>query len=210
MPASSLSTSILAHPDRVHRLPHLLRSLKPLRPSVVVDATTGEGNLSAALEAWAQHAAHGYHLVVQDDALPVPGFAQSAEAALRVADGAAVAFWMRPWHPDAHQHARCPPGSLISVRVDEHWPPTVALALPCEHITPLLDHAWRCHPTDVYDDDVIGCYLAMHHVPLLACSPSIVGHDSSERSILNHHQRRRRYRSADYLAVRAPSAWQLA
>jgi hypothetical protein len=175
----------------------------------MIDRTTRQGNLDAAMLAWAQHGQTGYHLVVQDDALPVPGFTQSARAAIRAADGAAVAFWMRPWHPDAQAHEWAAPGTLIPVSTTAHWPPTVALALPAWRIPSLLDHQWQCHRDAAYDDDVIGCWLDQAGIPLLACSPSIVEHDHALPSVLNGHRYRHRTRSQSYLATRAPSSWTL-
>jgi hypothetical protein len=157
--------------------------------------------------AWAQHGQTGYHLVVQDDALPVPGFTQSARAAIRAAEGAAVAFWMRPWHPDAHAHEWAAPGTLVSVSTTAHWPPTVALSLPARLVPGLLEHAARCHKHDRYDDEVVGCYLEQAGIPLLACSPSIVEHDHTIPSVLNGHRQRHRTRSQSYLATEAPTSW---
>jgi hypothetical protein len=202
-----LTCSILTHESRVPLAHRLAGELADLRPSIVLDTTSSGGNLKAALEAWAQHGRSGYHLVLQDDAVPVPGFIASAYAACRVARGAAVCFWMRPWHPDAHRHKRAPLGTLTRVATYREWPPTVALALPSDRISGLLDHAAACHRRDRYDDKVVGCYLTQASIPLVACSPSIVEHDATIPSVLNGRSEPHRTRSRTYLAIIAPLSW---
>jgi len=205
----NLSCTILSHPQRQARAVALAGRLLSLHPSVMVDRTRTAGNLQAAMLAWAEHGSTGYHLVIQDDALPATGFITSARAAVEVAEGAAVAFWMRPWLPEATLHKRAGWGTLVPLSVEYHWPPTVALALPCELITSLLDHQWRCHPDARYDDDVIGCWMAEQELELRVCSPSICDHDEAMASILNGQRRPHPYRQRTHLAERAPTEWRL-
>jgi hypothetical protein len=115
---------------------------------------------------------------------------------------------MRPWHPDAHRHKRAPLGTLTRVATYREWPPTVAIALPSDQISGLLDHAAACHRKDRYDDKVVGCYLTQASIPLLACSPSIVEHDASIPSVLNGRAEPHRTRSRTYLAIIAPLKWE--
>ncbi len=208
MPLPGLTAAILAHPSREDRAVRLARQLAELDPILVFDHDPGPGNLEAALRAWSWAYPDRYHVVMQDDALPVPGFAASAAQACEAAKGRAVTFWMRPWHPDSIHHERATPGSLIPVSLHDHWPPSVAIALPGNKVPGFLDHAEECHADSLYDDDVLGCYLREAGMRLVATSPSIVDHGRGA-SILHTAQRHRRYRGTSYLADVAPGEWRL-
>lgn len=206
----ALSCTILAHPDRQGRAISLAARLLSLHPSVMIDRTVTPGNLDAACLAWAQ-ADGEYHLLVQDDALPSAGFVPSARAACTVAGGAAVAFWMRPWHRDAQRVEQSPPGSLVPIGYRD-WPPTVALALPREHALGASAHGVECHADSWYDDEAVGCYLETVGVRLLACAPSIVSHDARVVSLFPvGHDRHRYQRRVQELtvAVKAPREWRI-
>ena len=207
MVGAALTCTILTCPEREARAITLAARLLSLEPSVMVDRTTRQGNLDAAMLAWGMHDDAGHHLVLQDDAVPVPGFTRSVRAAIQAAPDAAIAYWMRPWLPEAQAHTWAPPGTLIPVSTARHWPPTVALSLPARLVPGLLEHAARCHKRDRYDDEVVGCYLEQAGIPLLACSPSIVEHDHTIPSVLNGHRQRHRTRSQSYLATEAPTSW---
>jgi hypothetical protein len=204
-----ITAAILAHPKREALAVSLAHQLSDLDPIIVFDHDPRPGNLMAALRAWSWAEPGKHHLVLQDDALPLPGFSLSAAAACAVAGDAAVCFWMRPWHPDSFHHQRAVPGTLVPVSLRDHWPPSVALAIPGDVIPGMLAHAEECHTKDLYDDHVIGCGLREAGVRLLAASPCIVDHDYRLPSTLNLNHRRRRYRVETYLANRAPDRWRL-
>lgn len=173
----TLSLTVMAHPKR-------RAAAQRLAVAVGADAIewdTCDDEWDTGRRAIATHDPAGtHHLVLQDDALPIPDFRHHAAAALEQHPDALVSFYLgtsRPpqWQPavdDACMRAEDAGAAWISVPTLLHG---VAIAIPTVEIPNLL--AWCERPTVPYDER-LGMYW--RHVldrPVLYTWPSLVDHD---------------------------------
>lgn len=130
--------------------------------------------------AWAAHdPAADWHVVLQDDALPVPGFVDQVHAALTVAPATAVSFYVGTSMPfqtvgpvryaiDLADRT----GAAWLESCSLHW--GVGVAMPTQSVTDFLAWAQGC---DLPYDERIGAYWRrVQHAPVRYTWPSLVDH----------------------------------
>lgn len=113
-----ISTAVVAHEARIIAATELATSLGAV-------ITVDDGSLGAEgnhLKAWAATAARPgeWSLVLEDDAQPVPGFLEQAEAALKVSPAPIVSFYLGKNKPKAWQH-RIAQALDQADMADAHW-----------------------------------------------------------------------------------------
>ncbi len=188
----SVEVRVQHHPSRAHLLDRLAASLGDLSCEVVADPggkrpiawrTYRECLLRADCNA-------AYTLILQDDALPCPGFPQALRSALGSAEGHPVALFtprtalkskVAYWQAQAEGKAWC-------VLDKREWVSVVALCWPAPLIPRFLAWAdsrgygpqrWRA------DDAIVGEFMRTTGTQVLATIPCLVEHPDVEPSLTN-------------------------
>ncbi|GAA1736931.1 hypothetical protein [Microcella frigidaquae] len=171
-----LSVVVMAHPKRRHAAEQLARDVDA---AIVWDERDDEWDTGArAIAAYDPEATH--HLVLQDDALPVPDFRRHAAAALDQHPDALVSFYLGTSRPPQWQAAvdrACEQAedigaAWLSAPVLLHG---VAIAIPTPEIPALLD--WCDRPTVPYDERIGMYWRYVLDRPVLYTWPSLVDHE---------------------------------
>jgi hypothetical protein len=177
-----LSFAVMAHLDRLEQARRLADQLGA---SLAVDSG-GLGENANGDVAWTLHDEHAdWHVVLQDDAQPVDGFAEHAAAALEHAPRTAVSFYVGTGRPRQESVERA---VHVADATDVAWltHPTllwgVAVAMPTEHVAPFL--AWARSNRLPYDRR-IGAYWQRARIPVRYTWPSLVDHADGP-SLLRH------------------------
>lgn len=172
-----ISGIVAAHPRRLGVAQALKRSTPPGAFDLVLDPSPESPvSLRTAMLAWSSiPSTSTHHLVLEDDAVPTPGFIEHAEAAAAAAPNAAIAFYAN-WNSRNGGAIRM--GTLIGARwapAAAEYTPTVALMLPAEVGAGFAPYA-REHGGTWPDDVVMSRYLTHVGVRTLLTVPSLVQH----------------------------------
>jgi hypothetical protein len=120
----------------------------------------------------------GHLLIIQDDAIPCPGFATAARTALSIKPDKIVCFYVgggRVGEPLVKAAVSCRNWATLDQRL---WVPLVATAFPVAIVRDLLEWA----TTDSFaqksrgDDAVIGKYMRERGLTAYATVPNLVQH----------------------------------
>lgn len=191
---------VAAHPSRARVMARRLRDLAIADYEMVLDPDPGGlpsaiRTYMAALEtaaAWGAGGGDRPALILQDDAIPHPDVARHADMIVRKHPEALVALYVGSAHAGGrtirHDAAR---GKRFAALPLRHFVPTVALIWPAG--APAAFLAWiAANPRrdDRYQDDetVKEWRCASRPRPILAYAsiPSLVRHDNTLPSLLNH------------------------
>jgi hypothetical protein len=184
---SGLSIAVACHPARLARAAELVDEL--VADDLVIDpdpcgAPTAWRVMRLAwlrTPSWATH-----RLVVQDDALPVPGAAARALEAVRAAPGSPIALYVGRHHGGAQRVQR---GLQIAAPFVElpagGWMPTVATVLPVADALDLVMLAQQRGWTALADDEVLGRWARERNRIVLASVPCLFDHDDEAPSMVN-------------------------
>ncbi len=190
-----LTVAIMATPSRAHRLEALAAAVAPLRCTVILDEAESR-------DTWGQYrlcletGRRGTHrLVLQDDALPVEGFAARARGIVTAHPSRVICLYT-PALPSSYGRAMLQAASLgrdvVDLTSGSMFCPLVATLWPVALADQCLNwpgHARGPHGSrGVADDARVGNWLKAH-IPRrypLACVPCIVDHDEAEPSSLDN------------------------
>ncbi len=173
-----LTGAVMAHPRRLRPGRELLASTPPGLLELVLDPQphgppTG---LRTAMRAWSSiPAGSTHHVVLEDDAILVPGFAEHAARAAAAAPDAAVVFHAN-WCSRTGAAVRL--GALAGARwarAAQEYTPTVALMLPAAVGAGFAAFA-RQHAGSWAGDVVMARYLAARGVRTYVTVPNLVEH----------------------------------
>lgn len=142
MTNTRISSAVVAHQARIVEATELTRTIGGL-------ITVDDGSLGAEdnhLRAWALTAAQpaDWALVLEDDALPVAGFLEQAEAALTAAPADVVSFYLGRSKPPRWQR-RIPDALQQSDLTGAHW-------ITCGHMIHAVAIAMRASLRDDWID----------------------------------------------------------
>lgn len=198
----SIGVAIQHVPTRAHLLPRLMESLGGMDAwgwkvaTVEGDPALRDawGTYRACL-AWGAHTAWGtgmpgltHLLVIQDDALPVPRFAERVHAAVTGKPGDLLCLYV-PEHPGymgrairtavARTEAYAPiPGGMFVPLVAAVWPVWMAEECLAWTLTDKMTHHKRC------DDAQVARFMRRRSYRPLGVAPSLVDHDEATPSTL--------------------------
>jgi hypothetical protein len=169
------------HPTRRDGLARLIEACRPLTPRVVVDPNPSgpPSPLRTAKLAWlavAPDATH--HLVLQDDVVPVAGFASHLERALTAQANAAVALyvnWNSPFNSYLVRLAAVL-GSQWAWLTDREFAPTLGLVLPAAIVSPLAERLAGAPDEFRHDDKLVAAFCRERSVPIVATVPQLLEH----------------------------------
>ncbi|WP_229399193.1 hypothetical protein [Micromonospora okii] len=176
--AVRLTGAVMAHPRRLAPGRELLAVTPPGFLELVLDPQP-EGpptGLRTAMRAWSSiPSGSTHHVVLEDDAILVPGFAEHAARAAAGAPDAAVVFHAN-WCSRTGAAVRL--GALAGarwVRAAQEYTPTVALMLPADVGAGFAAFA-RQHAGTWAGDVVMARYLAARGVRTYVTVPNLVEH----------------------------------
>lgn len=191
---------IMAHRSRIDRA--LVLKAEVGAQSVVPDpAPDDEPNaLRCARSAWGVAARAGeWAAVMQDDAIPCPGFhAGVVEQVWRDAQQAtdqpcAVAFYYGSQSRTGYR-MRQPYAEMFAGRPEGEYLATVCAVVPTLWVRPWI--AWSRSPAwvdSIRDDECWGAFLDFYGYPALATIPCLVDHDNTLPSVAGNHTHGARY-----------------
>lgn len=192
-----LSVAIMHHPARHERIPALLRACAPLAPQVVIDPdpTGPPSPLRTAKRAWAAVAEGAtHHLVLQDDVVPMRGFASHLRrvVAERPHDGIALfVHWKSPHNAYLVRRAAAAGAGWATLPPAE-WTPTLGLLLPSQDARALAAYLARLPDELLDDDDFVTPLCVKRGIRVLATVPHLVEH-ADEPSLSGYDGERERY-----------------
>jgi hypothetical protein len=178
-----LSVVIMHHPSRAEFIPDLLKACAPLEVRVIEDPdpTGPPSALRTAKVAWAavqDGATH--HLVLQDDVVPVPGFAEQIVAAIeaRPSDGVTLYVnWDSPHNSYVVRRAALAGSAWAPLSPDE-WIPTLGLALPADQARGLAARLGELADDSFWgdDDEAIAAFFSDKGLRIACTIPGLVDH----------------------------------
>lgn len=200
-----LSVAIMAHPRR-RRQAELLAA--QTGGYIVWDTKNDEWDTgSRALAAHNPGASH--HIVLQDDAMPIPKFLGHAAAAIEQHPDRLISFYLGTWKPLEWQ-AAVDDATEDADRLGLSWLMCdrllhgVAIALPVADIEPLLE--WCQRPEVPYDERIGIWYRYVAERPALFTWPSLVDHADTD-TIAEHPDGEARDQPRRARRVGVPATW---
>ncbi|WP_433331258.1 hypothetical protein [Spirillospora sp. CA-294931] len=188
-----IGTVIMHHPRRTERLPRLIEACGPLAPRVVADPDPDgvPSPLRTAKRAWADiEDGVTHHLVLQDDIVPVPGFAAQLRAAVAARPDHGISMYS---HWDSPQNSylvrrAAVAGTAWAPLAPAEWTPTQGFVLPVDQARRLAAYLAGI-PDDVQDDDeMVVIFCRKQGVPVAATVPHLLDH-GHDPTIVGHHGR---------------------
>ncbi|WBB61536.1 hypothetical protein O7599_02980 [Streptomyces sp. WMMC500] len=191
-PPVRLSTVVMCHPSRLAGAERVAGECAPLPARIVRDPEPGgvPSPLRTAKVAWAAIAPGAtHHLVVQDDAHLIPGFAGHVTALLERHPDRAVSLsvlWVSPYN--SYRVRQAAVGGYAAVRLAPwEWVPSLALALPADTARELAAYL-AGFPDDTRDDDEhIAVFCAERGIPVVAPVPHVLDHGVGPSVAGNDH-----------------------
>ncbi|MFC7588067.1 hypothetical protein ACFQYP_33540 [Nonomuraea antimicrobica] len=177
----TLSVVIMHHPARRDALPSLLAACDPLPVRVVEDPDPGgpPSPLRTAKRAWAAVAEGAtHHVVLQDDAVPVHGFAAQLARAVAARPGDGVTLSVQQTSPRnsyAVRRAALAGQAWAPMSVVE-WTPTLGLALPAAEARALAAYFSEFPDELLEDDDFVTPFCVARGLRVFATVPNLVEH----------------------------------
>jgi hypothetical protein len=185
---------VAAHPSRARRAVRQLHGLGIDMFDVVVDPEP-DGAPSAIrtyTRALAAVPADRHALILQDDAIPHHDVVHHADLIVRRHSTALVALYVGSIHAVGHamRHDAARGRRFVTLPL-RHFVPTVALIWPPGAPARFLDWlAANPRPDDRYQDDEVvkewRCAMGREPIHAYAAIPSLVRHDNTLPSLLNH------------------------
>jgi hypothetical protein len=180
-PGVRLSVVVMHHPARRDAIPGLVRACRPLRARVVEDPRPDgpPSPLRTAKLAWAAVAEGAtHHLVLQDDVLPMRGFARHVTAAVAARPDHGIALFVHGKSPhNSYAVRRATAGGEPWAGLSrEEWTPTLGLVLPAADARALARYLSRLPDQLLDDDDFVTPFCAGRGLPVLATVPHLLDH----------------------------------
>jgi hypothetical protein len=183
VPDIRLSVAVMHHPSRSALIPDLVQRCLPLTARVIEDPDPlgRPSALRTAKVAWAAIADGAtHHLVIQDDVLPVPGFADQLLAAIsqRPEDGVTLCVnWNSPHNSYLTRRAALA-GSSWGPLSPFEWIPTLGLALPAEAAAALAAKLAELADDSFWgdDDEAIIDFCKQRGLRVVSTIPHLVDH----------------------------------
>ena len=169
------------HPSRASLLPRLLERLGELPVEIVPDPRPDVA-IRSALRTYAaclEPDPAGRHLIVlQDDAIPCPGFDVAAPVAIAARPGDVVGFYLGGLPAltgNDYERAR-KAGARFALHNQRDWCPAVALAWPPDRAAEMAEFIAARRWAQAADDSVIGMWARRSFARVWHTIPSLVQH----------------------------------
>lgn len=189
-----ISISVMAHPKRKLQAEYL-KSILSLYPFSNVSVTYDMNAFGTHESEWnngrnsllAGLGMGDWHVVIQDDAILTPNFYENIVGAINNAPSASLISLYTGTSRPLGKRVK----NAVDKVVDETWLEYwllmwgVGIVLPTRHIDPLLDFV--DDRTEPYDTR-LGIFYQRNRLPVYYTMPSLVDHDDSLDSLLEHGQ----------------------
>lgn len=178
MPAPRIHVRVQHHPSRATLLPRLLHHLDPL-PWQVVEHTSSPPDPWAGYKLCLTDLPDCTHLlVIQDDALPVPGFSDVLPVIAAKNPERPVCLWLSGAPANAAGRARRAYGKSRYISLGPApYVPMVAVLWPREKAVEFMEWAGDAPGMTRADDGNAGRWVRQTRQDVGVCVPSIVEHD---------------------------------
>ncbi len=176
-----ISVVIMHHPARRDRIPALLEACSPLTPRVINDPRPAgpPSPLRTAKLAWAAIADDAtHHVVLQDDVIPIRGFAQHLTRAIASRPRHAITLCVHWKSPQNSYYVRraAAAGAPWALLSRTEWTPTLGLVLPIADARELSAYLSRL-PDELVDDDCnVTPFCNERGLTVLATVPHLLEH----------------------------------
>jgi hypothetical protein len=200
---SSLLSRVQAHPSRKHLLPDLLAALEPLYVEVSTHESVPPDPWAGYRQALSNLPDCSHVLVIQDDALPVPNFAQAVEQIAERQPDTPVCLFMGAYPASTAAAIR---RAKMRDRYQPLLPSSFVPLVACLWPRPVAErflHWGRGRKLSRADDGNASKWMRATRQPFLVAVPSIVEHNDFVPSVKGgreHVPGAESWRSALFLA----------
>ena len=172
-----IAARVQHHPSRAHLLPRLLHHLS--LPVEVVEHTSEPRNPWAGYKRCLENIPDCTHLlIVQDDAVPVPGFADALPRIAASNPDRPVCLWMSAIPSNAAARARRAWGKQRYIPLGPApFVPLVAVLWPCRLVKDFATWASSVSGLTRADDGNAAKWMRQARQEFMVCVPSVVEHD---------------------------------
>lgn len=178
MPAVDIHARVQHHPSRVHLLERLLGHLSPFHPQVVEHASDPPDPWAGYKRCLTDLPDCSHLLVVQDDALPVPGFANALQRIAERNPDMPVCLWMGAIPAAAAVRARRAYGRSRYIELGPApFVPLVAVLWPTTAIKKFVIWSQTASRLTRADDGNVARWMRQARQEFMVTVPSIVEHD---------------------------------
>lgn len=197
-----IAARIQHHPDRVKLLPPLLHHLTPF-PAEVVEHFSEPPDPWAGYKQCLTNLPDCSHVVVvQDDALPVPGFAEALPLIAAANPDVPVCLWMSAIPANAAGRARRAAGRKTYIPLGPApFVPLVAVLWPRRAATDFMEWTNTASRLTRADDGNVGRWMRQTKQEFLVTVPSIVEHNDFTPSVKGGTRRESHGKASDRVAL---------
>lgn len=197
-----IAVRIQHHPDRVELIPPLLHHLAPF-PCEVVEHSSQPPDPWAGYKQCLTNLPDCTHLlVIQDDAQPVPGFAEVLPRIAEAHPSVPVCLWMSAAPANAAGRARAAFGRRRYISLGPApFVPLVAVLWPLRVASQFAEWAETAARLTRADDGNVARWMRQTRQEFMVTVPSIVEHNDHVRSVKGGTRRESHGRDRDRVAV---------
>lgn len=191
------------HPSRADLLPRLLHHLNPLLGVKVVEHTSQPPDPWAGYKRCLEDLPDCSHvLIIQDDAIPVPGFAEALPMIAASHPDRPVCLWMSAIPANAAMRARRAWGKQRYVPLGPSpFVPLVAVLWPRAAAVRFREWAGTARGLTRADDGNAARWVRQTRTEFMVCVPSIVEHDDFTPTVKGGSRKESRGRARDRVAL---------
>jgi len=190
------------HPSRSKLLPRLLHHLTPFSPRVVEHASVPPNPWAGYLQCLQDLPECSHVLVVQDDAIPAPGFADVLPLIAARHPERPVCLWMSSIPAACAGRARrARPGLRYIPLGPTNIVPLVAVLWPCQLAINFREWAQTASRLTRADDSNVARWMRHNKVPFMCAVPSIVEHDDFTPTVKGGTRKESKGKSRDRVAL---------
>lgn len=192
------------HPSRAHLLPRLLHHLTPFNAGVVEHTSEPRNPWAGYLKCLQNIPECSHLLIVQDDALPVPGFAEALTRIAATNPERPVCLWMSALPASAAGRARRAKGRYIPLG-PANFIPLVAVLWPRQLAVNFHEWAQTASGLTRADDGNVARWVKQMPREMkpefMVTVPSIVEHDDFTPTVKGGDRKESKGKSKDRVAL---------
>jgi hypothetical protein len=195
---------VQAHPSRAHLLPRLLHHLYPYDPEVVEHHSDPPDPWAGYLRCLTDIPECSHLLIVQDDAIPVPGFAEALPGIAASNPDQPVCLWMSAIPASTAARARRTKGRYVPLG-PANFVPLVAVLWPRVKAQEFARWAQTASGLTRADDGNVARWVRQmpreQKPEFMVCVPSIVEHDDFTPTVKGGTRKESKGLASDRVAV---------
>lgn len=203
---TKIAARVQHHPDRVELLPPLLHHLAPFTPEVVEHSSEPPDPWAGYQRCLADPPDCSHLLIVQDDALPAPGFADVLPTIAAANPDRPVCLWLSAVPAATAARARAAHGKRRYISLGPAaFVPLVAVLWPRPVVTAFAEWAQTASGLTRADDGNVARWVRQmpreQKPEFVVCVPSIVEHNDFTPTVKGGTRKESRGLSSDRVAL---------